>query len=116
MPHRRGRGTHQRLHCPPYRRERSLAQWLTTSFSNQADDLRVPVVDRKQLNEIEATNVAEGRAWALRSRKDHLTDDYVRELHEHMSIPTATVTSPARCSPSAARAAGWACCPIRRES
>ncbi len=50
----------------------------------EADALRVPVVDRKQLNEIEATNVAEGRAWALRSRKDHLTDDYVRELHEHM--------------------------------
>jgi len=46
--------------------------------------LRVPVVDRRQLNEIEALNVAEGRAWALRSRKDHLTDSYLIELHKRM--------------------------------
>lgn len=50
----------------------------------EAEALRVPVVDRRQLNEIEATNVAEGRAWALRSRKDHLTDDYLTELHKRM--------------------------------
>lgn len=46
--------------------------------------LRVPVVDRQQLNEIEATNVAAGRAWALRSRKEHLTHDYCTELHKRM--------------------------------
>lgn len=50
----------------------------------EAEALRVPVVDRKQLNEIEATNVAEGRAWALRSRKNHLTDEYFTELHKRM--------------------------------
>ncbi|WP_072386859.1 mobile mystery protein B [Hyphomicrobium sp. CS1BSMeth3] len=46
--------------------------------------LRVPVVDRRQLNEIEALNVTEGRAWALRSRRDHLTDSYLTELHRRM--------------------------------
>lgn len=46
--------------------------------------LRVPVVDRRQLNEIESLNVAEGRAWALRSRRDHLTDGYLSELHKRM--------------------------------
>lgn len=46
--------------------------------------LRVPVVDRRQLNEIEAINVAEGRVWALRSRRDHVTDGYLTELHRRM--------------------------------
>ena len=50
----------------------------------EAAALRVPVVDRRQLNEIEAANVESGRAWALRSRKDCLTDDYLCELHRRM--------------------------------
>lgn len=50
----------------------------------EAAALRVPVVDRRQLNEIEAANVASGRAWALRSRKDCLTADYLCELHKRM--------------------------------
>lgn len=50
----------------------------------EAAALRVPVVDRRQLNEIEAANVESGRAWALRSRKDCLTADYLCELHKRM--------------------------------
>lgn len=50
----------------------------------EAAALRAPVVDRRQLNEIEAANVEAGRAWALRSRKDCLTDDYLCELHKRM--------------------------------
>lgn len=50
----------------------------------EAAALRAPVVDRRQLNEIEAENVGAGRAWALRSRKDCLTDDYLCELHKRM--------------------------------
>lgn len=50
----------------------------------EVEALRVSVVDRKQLNEIEATNVAAGRTWALRSRKDHLKDAYLTELHKRM--------------------------------
>jgi Fic-DOC domain mobile mystery protein B len=50
----------------------------------EAQWLRVPVVDRQQLNEIEAANVAEGRAWAIRSRKDCFTADYLLELHQRM--------------------------------
>ncbi len=50
----------------------------------ETDALRVAIVDRRQLNEIEATNVASGRDWALRSRKDHLTDAFLRELHTRM--------------------------------
>ena len=50
----------------------------------EAASLRVPVVDRRQLNEIEAANVADGRAWALRSRKDCFTDEYLAELHRRM--------------------------------
>jgi fido (protein-threonine AMPylation protein) len=46
--------------------------------------LRVAVVDRQQLNEIEAGNVQAGRAWALRSRKDCFTDAYLAELHRRM--------------------------------
>jgi Fic-DOC domain mobile mystery protein B len=46
--------------------------------------LRVPIVDRQQLNEIEAANVQAGRAWALRSRKDCFTDAYLAELHRRM--------------------------------
>lgn len=50
----------------------------------EIEALRVAVVDRKQLNEVEATNVAAGRSWALRSRKDHLTDDFLCEMHKRM--------------------------------
>ena len=50
----------------------------------EVDALRVPVVDRRQLNEIESTNVASGRDWALRSRKDHLRDEFLQELHHRM--------------------------------
>lgn len=50
----------------------------------EVDALRVAVVDRQQLNEIEATNVASGRDWALRSRKDHLEDTFLQELHQRM--------------------------------
>jgi Fic-DOC domain mobile mystery protein B len=50
----------------------------------ETDALRVPVVDRRQLNEIEAENVEAGRAWALRSRKDCFTDAYLCELHKRM--------------------------------
>jgi len=50
----------------------------------EADALRVPVVDRRQLNEIEAANVAEGRVWALRSRRNWFTDGYFCELHRRM--------------------------------
>jgi len=50
----------------------------------EADALRVPIVDRRQLNEIEAANVAEGRVWALRSRRDCFTDEYFCELHRRM--------------------------------
>lgn len=50
----------------------------------EAAALRLPVVDRRQLNEIEAANVEAGRAWALRSRKDCLTDAYLCELHKRM--------------------------------
>ena len=50
----------------------------------EADALRVPVIDRRQLNEIEADNVAAGRVWALRSRKDCLTDEFLSELHKRM--------------------------------
>lgn len=46
--------------------------------------LKVPVVDRQQLNEIEAANVEAGRAWAMRSRKDCFTDEYLAELHRRM--------------------------------
>ena len=50
----------------------------------EATALRVPVVDRRQLNEIEATNVEAGRAWAQRSRKDCFTADYLCDLHKRM--------------------------------
>ena len=50
----------------------------------EAAALRTPVVDRRQLNEIEAANVESGRGWALRSRKDCLTADYLCELHKRM--------------------------------
>jgi Fic-DOC domain mobile mystery protein B len=50
----------------------------------EAAALRTPVVDRRQLNEIEAANVAAGRRWAMRSRKDCLADDYLCELHKRM--------------------------------
>lgn len=50
----------------------------------EVDALRMAVVDRQQLNEIEATNVASGRDWALRSRKDHLVDAFLQELHQRM--------------------------------
>ena len=46
--------------------------------------LKVPGVDRQQLNEIEAANVEAGRAWAMRSRKDCFTDEYLAELHRRM--------------------------------
>ncbi len=46
--------------------------------------LRAPVIDRRQLNEIEAGNVEAGRDWAMRSRKDCLTDAYQCELHTRM--------------------------------
>ena len=46
--------------------------------------LKVPVVDRQQLNEIEAANVEAGRAWAMRSRKDCFTDEYLADLHRRM--------------------------------
>lgn len=46
--------------------------------------LKVPVVDRQQLNEIEAANVGAGRAWAMRSRKDCFTDEYLADLHRRM--------------------------------
>jgi Fic-DOC domain mobile mystery protein B len=52
--------------------------------AEEADALRAAVVDRQQLNEIEATNVAAGRSWALRSRKDHLNEDFLNELHKRM--------------------------------
>jgi Fic-DOC domain mobile mystery protein B len=52
--------------------------------AEEADALRVAVVDRQQLNEIEATNVAAGRDWALRSRKKHLNEDFLQELHKRM--------------------------------
>jgi Fic-DOC domain mobile mystery protein B len=50
----------------------------------EAAALRVPVVDRRQLNEIEAANVEAGRVWALRSRRDCMTDAYLCELHRRM--------------------------------
>lgn len=50
----------------------------------EAAALRAPVVDRRQLNEIEAAKVGAGRALAMRSRKDCLTDNYICELHKKM--------------------------------
>jgi Fic-DOC domain mobile mystery protein B len=50
----------------------------------EAAALRAPVVDRRHLNEIEAGNVEAGRAWAMRSRKDCLADDYPCDLHRRM--------------------------------
>jgi len=46
--------------------------------------LRVPVTTRKQLDALEAANVASGRKWALASRKDCLTPEYLCELHRRM--------------------------------
>ena len=50
----------------------------------EARALRMPVVDRRQLNEIEATNVAIGRDWAMRSRKPCFSSEYLCELHKRM--------------------------------
>lgn len=50
----------------------------------EAAALRVPVVDRRHLNEIEAANVEAGRAWAMRSRKVCLGDAFLTELHKRM--------------------------------
>ena len=49
----------------------------------EAAALRVPVVDRRQLNEIETNNVAAGN-WAFRTRKDCLTDIFLSALHKRM--------------------------------
>jgi Fic-DOC domain mobile mystery protein B len=46
--------------------------------------LRVPVVSRAQLNALEAANVADGRAWAMASRRDCFVREYLSELHRRM--------------------------------
>ena len=52
--------------------------------ANERRWLRIPVFDRRQLNEAEAINVAAGRAWAMKSRKAWWTNDFVCALHRHM--------------------------------
>lgn len=46
--------------------------------------LRVTAITRDQLNKLEAGNVARGRRWAERSRKDCFTPDFLSELHIRM--------------------------------
>jgi Fic-DOC domain mobile mystery protein B len=46
--------------------------------------LRVPVLNRAQLNALEATNVADGRVWAMASRRDCFVPAYMTALHRRM--------------------------------
>jgi Fic-DOC domain mobile mystery protein B len=47
-------------------------------------NLRVPIVNRAQLNTLEANNVALGHRWAQRSRKACFQPDFLTELHTRM--------------------------------
>lgn len=54
----------------------------------EALELRVSISSRAELNAFERENILEARTWALSSRtlrrQDHLTEEFMRDLHRRM--------------------------------